>query len=166
MTKPRRWERIFQQWQEKTQREYEQAGEAGRFASFPNVSAAVMWRDVMRCCVHPQSGRHVQRLHNPGFPWHTTPPALHLSGSMLSTAKWSRHRWSAGIRTWTSSLCQAGWGGCQRGKSEPMGTWCREWINWDKYRWIDRYTYTDRQIVQSTEHPTWCFGAVWPVIAR
>ncbi len=43
----RGWEWTFRHWQERTQCEYEQAG---AFASSPNVTAAVMWRDVMRCC--------------------------------------------------------------------------------------------------------------------
>lgn len=39
-----------------------EAGEAGAFASYPNVSAAVMWRDVMRFCVLPLTGRECSEV--------------------------------------------------------------------------------------------------------
>ena len=39
-----------------------EAGEAEESASYPNVSAAVMWRDVMRCCVLPLSGRECSEV--------------------------------------------------------------------------------------------------------
>lgn len=38
---------MLQKGQERPQREYEQAVEAGAVASFPIAHAAVMWRDVM-----------------------------------------------------------------------------------------------------------------------
>lgn len=90
-----------------------------------------LWCGAMWCdsvCSHCRAG-NVQRLHNPGFSWHTAPPAFHLSISLslsmsgVSTLKQSRHRWSAALHTWTSSLGRAG--RVSKGKSDrESGSWC------------------------------------------
>lgn len=93
------------------------------FASFPNASAAVMWRDVMRCCAvcsHTRAG-HAQRLHNPRFSWHTTPPALHLSRAQRVYAEYSEVE-QAQMVGWAPRIDiiavpgRAGRGGCRRVK--------------------------------------------------